>query len=48
MFRLNSTALTKQNAKELIREAIESRLDGLREDRQPIPEPASVEVVPFS
>ena len=42
-------ALTKESAKELIREAIEFHLEGLREDHLPIPEPAaSAEVVTVS
>jgi predicted RNase H-like HicB family nuclease len=37
---------TKQEAQQLIREAIEFHLDGLREDKLPIPEPtAEAEVV---
>jgi predicted RNase H-like HicB family nuclease len=44
-----TTGSTKENAKELIREAIEFHLEGLREDNLPIPEPAaSAEVVTVS
>jgi predicted RNase H-like HicB family nuclease len=44
-----TTGPTKENAKELIREAIEFHLEGLREDNLPIPEPAaSAEVVTVS
>ena len=44
-----TTGTTKENAKELIREAIEFHLEGLREDNLPIPEPAaSAEVVTVS
>lgn len=40
---------TKEDAKELIREAIEFHTEGLREDNLPIPEPAaSAEVVTVS
>ena len=41
-----TTSRTKEEAKELIREAIAFHLQGLREDKLPIPEPAaSAEVV---
>ncbi len=41
-----TTGQTKQETQRLIREAIEFHLEGLREDRPPIPEPgASAEVV---
>jgi predicted RNase H-like HicB family nuclease len=44
-----TTGRTKEKAKELIREAIEFHLEGLREDKLPIPEPAaSAEVVTVS
>lgn len=44
-----TTGPTKEKAKELIREAIEFHLEGLREDNLPIPEPAaSAEVVTVS
>ena len=44
-----TTGPTKENAKALIREAIEFHLEGLREDNLPIPEPvASAEVVTVS
>ena len=44
-----TTGRTKEKAKELIREAIEFHLEGLREDKPPIPEPAaSAEVVTVS
>lgn len=44
-----TTGSTKEQAKELIREAIEFHLEGLREDNLPIPEPAaSAEVVTVS
>jgi predicted RNase H-like HicB family nuclease len=44
-----TTGATKENVKELIREAIEFHLEGLREDNLPIPEPvASAEVVTVS
>ncbi len=44
-----TTGSTKENAQELIREAIEFHLEGLREDNLPIPEPAaSAEVVTVS
>jgi predicted RNase H-like HicB family nuclease len=44
-----TTSGTKEGAKELIREAIEFHLEGLREDNLPIPEPAaSAEVVTVS
>jgi predicted RNase H-like HicB family nuclease len=44
-----TTGATKENAQELIREAIEFHLEGLREDKLPIPEPAaSAEVVTVS
>ena len=44
-----TTSPTKENAKALIREAIEFHLEGLREDNLPIPEPvASAEVVTVS
>ena len=40
---------TKEETQQLIREAIEFHLDGLREDNLPIPEPsASTEVVSVS
>ena len=34
-----TTGSSKENAKELIREAIEFHLEGLREDNLPIPDP---------
>jgi predicted RNase H-like HicB family nuclease len=41
-----TTGRTKPETQQLIREAIEFHLDGLREDKVPIPEPsASAEVV---
>jgi len=41
-----ATGHTKEETQQLIREAIEFHLDGLREDNLPIPEPsASTEVV---
>ena len=41
-----TTGRTKEETQQLIREAIEFHLEGLREDDQPIPEPsASAEVV---
>jgi predicted RNase H-like HicB family nuclease len=41
-----TTGRTKQETQELIREAIEFHLEGLRKDNLPIPEPtASAEVV---
>jgi predicted RNase H-like HicB family nuclease len=41
-----TTGKTKQEAQQLIREAIAFHLEGLREDNLPIPEPsASAEVV---
>ena len=41
-----TTGRTKPETQQLIREAIEFHLDGLREDKLPIPEPsASAEVV---
>ena len=41
-----TTGQTKKETQQLIREAIEFHLEGLREDNQPIPEPsASAEVV---
>jgi predicted RNase H-like HicB family nuclease len=41
-----TTGRTKEETQQLIREAIEFHLEGLREDNQPIPEPsASAEVV---
>jgi len=41
-----TTGRTKKETQQLIREAIEFHLEGLREDNQPIPEPsASAEVV---
>jgi predicted RNase H-like HicB family nuclease len=41
-----TTAETKQEAQVLIREAIEFHLEGLREDKLPIPQPsASAEVL---
>ena len=44
-----TTGQTKEEAKELIREAIAFHLEGLREDKLPIPEPAaSAEVVNVS
>lgn len=44
-----TTGPSKEDAKELIREAIEFHLEGLREDNLPIPEPAaSAEVVTVS
>jgi len=42
-----TTGSTKTEVRSLIREAIEFHLDGLKEDRLPIPEPsAEAEVVP--
>jgi predicted RNase H-like HicB family nuclease len=44
-----TTGSTKESTKQLIREAIEFHLEGLREDNLPIPEPvASAEVVTVS
>ncbi|HYL14833.1 MAG TPA: type II toxin-antitoxin system HicB family antitoxin [Terriglobales bacterium] len=44
-----TTGRTKKETQQLIREAIEFHLDGLREDKMPIPEPsASTEVVSVS
>lgn len=44
-----TTGRTKQETQDLIREAIEFHLEGLREDKLPIPEPsASAEVVQVS
>ena len=44
-----TTAQTKEKAQQLIREAIEFHLEGLREDNLPIPQPsASAEVVTVS
>ena len=44
-----TTGRTKGETQQLIREAIELHLDGLREDNLPIPEPsASTEVVSVS
>jgi len=44
-----ATGQTKEETQQLIREAIEFHLDGLREDKLPIPEPsASTEVVSVS
>ena len=44
-----TTGKTKEEAQQLIREAIELHLDGLREDNLSIPEPAvSAEVVTVS
>ena len=44
-----TTGRTKERAKDLIREAIEFHLEGLREDKLPIPEPAALaEVVTVS
>jgi predicted RNase H-like HicB family nuclease len=44
-----TTGSTKENPQQLIREAIESHLEGLREDNLPVPEPdASAEVVSVS
>jgi predicted RNase H-like HicB family nuclease len=44
-----ATGHTKEETQQLIREAIEFHLDGLREDNLPIPEPsASTEVVSVS
>ena len=44
-----TTGSTKEDAKQLIREAIEFHLEGLREDNLPVPEPAaSAEVVSVS
>jgi predicted RNase H-like HicB family nuclease len=44
-----TTGQTKEEAQDLIREAIEFHLDGLREDNLPIPEPIVLaEVVPVS
>jgi predicted RNase H-like HicB family nuclease len=41
-----TTGRTKEETQQLIREAIEFHLEGLREDKLPIPEPsASAEVV---
>ena len=45
----NRAGHTKEETQQLIREAIEFHLDGLREDNLPIPEPsASTEVVSVS
>jgi predicted RNase H-like HicB family nuclease len=44
-----STGRTKQEVQQLIREAIEFHLEGLREDNLPVPEPsASAEVISVS
>lgn len=44
-----TTGRTKQETQDLIREAIEFHLEGLREDKLPIPDPsASAEVVQVS
>ena len=44
-----ATGRTKEETQQLIREAIELHLDGLREDKIPIPQPsASTEVVTVS
>ena len=44
-----TTGHTKEETQQLIREAIEFHLEGLREDNLPIPEPtASAEVVTVS
>jgi len=44
-----TTRKTKEEAQDLIREAIEFHLEGLREDNLPIPEPSvSAEVVTVS
>ena len=44
-----ATGSTKEETQQLIREAIELHLEGLREDKMPIPEPtASTEVVSVS
>lgn len=44
-----TTGQTKEETQKLIREAIEFHLEGLREDKLPIPEPsASAEVVTVS
>ena len=44
-----ATGQTKEETQQLIREAIELHLEGLREDKMPIPEPtASTEVVSVS
>lgn len=44
-----TTGRTKEETQQLIREAIQFHLEGLREDRLPIPEPtASAEVVTVS
>ena len=44
-----TTGSTKESTKQMIREAIEFHLEGLREDNLPIPEPvASAEVVTVS
>ena len=44
-----ATGSTKEETQQLIREAIEFHLEGLREDNIPIPEPsASAEVVSVS
>jgi len=44
-----ATAATKEETQQLIRDAIEFHLEGLREDNIPIPEPsASTEVVSVS
>jgi predicted RNase H-like HicB family nuclease len=44
-----TTGRTKEETQRLIREAIEFHLEGLREDRLPVPEPtASAEVVSVS
>jgi len=41
-----TTGRTKEETQQLIREAIEFHLEGLREDKLPVPEPtASAEVV---
>ena len=36
-----TTATTKEEARSLIQEAIEFHLDGLKEDRLPIPQPSA-------
>ena len=44
-----TTGATKTEVRSLIQEAIEFHLDGLREDRLPIPEPSSeAEVISIS
>ena len=44
-----TTGLTREEVRSLIQEAIEFHLDGLREDKLPIPEPsAEAEVISVS